>query len=125
MTASLSTGQTQAEAGARRRSLQQLAARGLNVLVGVLGTAAARAGLAVLHLAKAAMYVPRHAYPPLQYEYIGRQVWLPRASEQQGAQAGGQAVDPLVPLVAPGRSVFATHRMISYRARMLELHLQI
>jgi hypothetical protein len=98
----------------------------LSAVACLAGAAAARAGTAAKRMAAVAKAVPRSAYPPLQYVYIGRQVYLPRraAMHHRSPRAPPGENDELVPLHAPRHSPLTPHRMISYRARMLELHSQ-
>jgi hypothetical protein len=96
----------------------------LCVVASLAGGAAGRARAALQKMAQAAMAVPRSAYPPLRYVYIGRQIYLPRRAAMHHAVPEGTALggDPLVPLHVAGRSPLATHRMITYRARMVGLY---
>lgn len=115
-------------AAATKRAQRRLARRGaamlgwivtgFNVLAGLVGAAAARAGGAAIRVADAALSIPRVVAP--SYAFIGTQVYLKRsntAPKVQTARAGSP--DPLVPLrVRP--SPLSAHRMVSYRMRMLE-----
>ncbi len=91
---------------------------GFNMMAGMMGAVALRAGGAAVRVAGAAIHPLRFVTP--SYAYIGHQVYLRRSDTGQKVKTARQeSPDPLVPLVVKP-SPMSAHRMISYRLRMLE-----
>jgi hypothetical protein len=78
-------------------------------------------GGTVGRLAALALTVPQRFTP--KYVHLGRTVYLQRLKSVDAPSVAQQPRehDPLVPHSVRGRSPLRAHRMISYRARLLEI----